>query len=78
MAIGLNKQELEALLSSGNTEEEILTNVFGLLPKAEKLGIEAILASLTTFLIDKMAKIVSENNKRITEQLIAAGIKISG
>jgi len=77
MAIGLNKQELEALLSVGNTKEEILTNVFGLLPKAEKPGIEEILASLTIFLTDKIAKIVSENNKRITEQLIAAGIKIS-
>jgi hypothetical protein len=76
MALGLNEQELNALLSFGNTAKEIEANLFGSMLK-DATGIESIYAAITTSLIDKMAKVVSENNKRITEQLIAAGIKIS-
>jgi hypothetical protein len=75
MAIGLNKQELWTLLSFGDTPEEIKSNLFPSIQK-KTAATEEILTSITAFLIEKIVKVTDENNKRITEQFIAAGIKI--
>ncbi|MBC8276529.1 MAG: hypothetical protein H8E40_16375 [Chloroflexi bacterium] len=78
MAIGLNEQELNELLSFGKTEEERianLTNTIGT-PDRESTPMASIIAGITFLLTVKISKVVTENNKRITEQLISAGIKL--
>ena len=75
MALGLNKKELNSLLSFGDTVEEIKLNIFG--KPDNHITNEEKDAAIISALIDKTAYIVSENNKRITEQLISAGINLS-
>ena len=75
MTLGLNEQELWSLFSFGDTAEEMALNIFGTHDKhmnnAEKD------ARIIGAILEKMAQSVIENNKRITEQLISAGINLS-
>ncbi len=74
MALGLNEQELNSLLLFGDTVEEIKLNVFG---HDNHITNEGQQAAIIHAITGKIAQIVSENNKRITEQLISAGINLS-
>ncbi len=74
MAIGLSEQELNELLSWGSTEKEIATNLSGSLDK--KAGLDELLANVIFSLREKVFRVVLENNKRINEQLISAGVHL--
>ena len=76
MAIGLNEKELYELLSFGAGEQEVRENLFGSLD--DRAGRDEILAVVIARLIGKTADAVLENNKRISEQLIAAGLHLPG
>ena len=77
----MNKQEVvEAVMASKgkgmlDTVEEIKLNIFD--TPDNHITNEEKDAAIICAIVDKIAKIVSENNKRITEQLISAGIKLS-
>ena len=74
MAIGLSEQELNRILSFGDTPQEIKANIFGSLAKSADLN--EILASIVFSLGEKISRVVLENNKSIHEQLISVGINL--
>lgn len=75
MTIGLNEQELSNLLSFGNTEDEIMTNIFGTTEDRTIHSTEAI-AYVTAFIRGKILETVVANNKRIEDQLATINIKL--
>jgi len=75
MTIGLNEQELNSLLSFGDTAEEIQFNMFGTHDRYMGSGEKD--AKIICSIMEKISKLVSENNKRIAEQLVSAGINLT-
>ena len=73
MELGLNKHELDSLLSFGTTEEEIENELAEFADETGYFSQISMLRAVT----DKISLGISENNKRITEQLLALGIKLS-
>ncbi len=74
MAIGLSEQELNELLSWGNTEQEIAANISGLFDN--KADQNEQLVKIISSLEGKVLRIVLENNRRINDQLISAGVHL--
>jgi hypothetical protein len=75
MPIGLNEQELSNLFSFGNTEDEMMMNMFGttedrMMPTSE------MLPYLVVFIRRKVLEAIVANNKRIEDQLAAINIKL--
>ena len=74
MAIGLSEQELNKLLSFGDTEQEIADNITECLD--EKAGERGIILSVISLLKERVMVAILENNRRINEQLISAGLRV--
>lgn len=72
MAIGLSKQELDDLLSFGKSADEIKRQLTSYADESGKFTD----ASILFLFVEKISTAVTENNKRITEQLVSAGVQI--
>lgn len=73
MDIGMTKQELDDLLALGKSEAEIGSQLKSFADEAGQFS----KVSLLLLLLNKISVGISENNKRIAEQLSASGIKPS-
>ena len=75
MAIGLSEKELEGLLCRGHTEQEIA----GILSSSIYINAapNELLAKVVFDLGQRVLRAVVENNERINEQLVSAGIRVS-
>jgi hypothetical protein len=70
--LGLSKEELEQLFSFGETPEERSNNLFGAPDEPWENMVGNILNAMRAKIID----VIQANNKRLAEQLNAAGIKL--
>jgi len=70
--IGLSKKELTKLASFGGTPEEVTRNLFG-----ESGGLGNVIDHTLGALQQKTIELILENNRRISEQLAQAGIKLA-
>jgi len=75
MAIGLSEQELEGLLCRGHTETEIADILSSSIYK--NAGPNELLAKVVFDLGQRVLRAVVENNERINEQLVSAGIRVA-
>ena len=75
MTIGLNEQELSNLLSFGNTEDEMMTNIFGT-TEDRTMPTSEIIPYVMVFIRRKILETIVANNKRIEDQLATINIKL--
>ena len=75
MAIGLSERELEGLLCRGYTEKEIADILSSSIYKNS--GTNQLLAKVVFDLGQRVLRAVVENNERINEQLVSAGIRVA-
>jgi hypothetical protein len=75
MPIGLNEQELNNLFSFGNTEDEMMLNVFGT-TEDRTMPTSEMLPYLMVFMRRKTLEVIVANNKCIEDQLAAINIKL--
>ncbi len=74
MTIGLNVKELNELLLFGKTAQEIGDNIAEGLDK--NADTTSFVLSAICLLQEKVMVAILENNKRINEQLISAGLQV--
>jgi len=75
MTIGLNEQELSNLFSFGDTEDEIMINIFGA-TQDRTMPTSEIILYVIVFIRRKILETIIANNKRIEDQLAAINIKL--
>ncbi len=75
MTIGLNEQELSNLFSFGNTEDEMMTNIFGTI-EDRTMPTSEIIPYVMVFVRRKILETIIANNKRIEDQLATINIKL--